>query len=160
MGPVKSIGFFDGASYEHKGGAGFTIRCGLDYLLKFRLACGVATNTKAELLGLWGVLKVAAICVIDSLKVYGDSMVIINWANRQAKLENTLLYHWCNRISFLLNRFLDLSIVRVYRENNDVADSLSKEAPDGEPRVLFWEEWVDGLCAHFGSISSFLSEVC
>lgn len=154
----KVIGVFDGASTIHTGGAGFTIRCGVEYLLKFQLACGSATNTEDELLGLWGVLKVAAICGIDSLIFYGDSLVVINWENKQAKLENTQLYHWCSRIAFLVSHFVDLSINHVYRENNDVADTLSKEALDGDPGVLLWEEWIHGSCAHSGSISSFLSE--
>lgn len=108
-------------------------------------------------MGLWGTLKVASICAIDSVKVFGDSLVIINWANKQANLENTLLHHWCQRTSFMLNNFLDLSILHVYKENNDVADSLSKEVVDGERGALYWEEWVDGICAHFGSLNSFLS---
>lgn len=155
----KVVGFFDGASSENNCGARFTISCGKEYTLKFRLACGPGTNTKAELLGLWGFLKVALLCGMDSLRIFGDSLVIIKWANKLVHLDNVLLHHWCLRISGMLNRFLDLSIEHTYRENNDVADSLSKEALDGDPGILQWEEWVDEQMVLSGSMSSFFSEM-
>lgn len=54
--------------------------------------------------------------------------------------------------------FSDLNIDHVFRENNDVADALSKEALDGEVGYLYWEEWVEGFHTHSGSMK-FLEEV-
>ena len=49
------------------------------------------TNTKVELLALWCLAKFASILRIDTMNVYGDSMVIVNWAKKLGSLPVLLL---------------------------------------------------------------------
>ena len=59
--PVKvfACGFFDGAAAENIGGSGFVIFLSDSHYFSFSLGAGCSTNTRAELLALWAVLKVS-----------------------------------------------------------------------------------------------------
>ena len=54
-----------------------------------------SSNTKAELIGLWGVLFLASKCGIDSLNIYEDSNIIIEWAKGGFNLQVIHLNSWC-----------------------------------------------------------------
>lgn len=77
----SAFGFFDGVATASGCGAGFTIHCGEDLSHRCSLNIGKGTNTKAELLGLWGILKAMFCFGIDSFRVFGDSSGIVNWDN-------------------------------------------------------------------------------
>jgi ribonuclease HI len=47
-------------------------------ITKWYLNCGVGTNTKSELMGLWATLTLASHWVIDNVQILGDSKVIID----------------------------------------------------------------------------------
>lgn len=66
------FGFFDGAVTGLNCGAGFHINYDDDLTYKFHLSCGQGTNSKAELLGLWGILEVAICCGLGSFRIFGD----------------------------------------------------------------------------------------
>lgn len=101
---------------------------------------GQGSNSKAELLRLWGILKVAMMCGLGSFKIYSDSMFIIKWAKGILKMKAIHLKHWSDRVKTMMNWFYDLAIEHIYRELKDVADSLSKLALDEEAGILFGEE--------------------
>jgi hypothetical protein len=48
------------------------------HLFKSHFDVGVGTKTKAELLGLWGLLSIANGCHIQDLMVVGDLRVVID----------------------------------------------------------------------------------
>jgi hypothetical protein len=48
------------------------------HFFKAHFDVGVGTKTKAELLGLWGLLSIANGCHIQDLMVVGDSRVVID----------------------------------------------------------------------------------
>lgn len=52
-------GFFDGAAAGNIGGACFVIYLHADYYTSFSLGCGSSSNTRAELLALWAILRVS-----------------------------------------------------------------------------------------------------
>ena len=130
QGPVLKYpcGFFDGASARGVGGVGFCLYLSKTHSFEFALGTGPGTNTKAELIGLWALLHTAQMMGIPKLKTYGDSLVIINWANGIASLSPPDLYHWCRDIRKLCSCFLELSFSHIYREYNQLADRLSKKA--------------------------------
>lgn len=92
---------------------------------------------------------------IDSFRVFGNSSGILNWDNGTHRLNKSLLNYWCDRITLLKSYFSKLSIDHTFRENNDVADALSKEALDGDVGILHWEEWVERALTLSGSVPFF-----
>ena len=73
------VGYFDGAAQLKMGGAGFMIYISETHYLTFSVGCGPGTNTRAELLALWSVLKVSIMMGVPLHQIFGDSMVIISW---------------------------------------------------------------------------------
>ena len=88
--------FFDGAAAEKIGGAGYVIHLNDNHYFSFSLGCGCSTNTRAELLALWVVLRVSLIMGLPTHLIFGDSMVIISWLNGLSTLDISPLMHWCH----------------------------------------------------------------
>ena len=63
-------------------------------ITKWYLNCGVGTNTKAELMGLWVTLTLAMLWVIDKILILGDSKVIIDWINKKSQLNAVNIEGW------------------------------------------------------------------
>ena len=114
-------GFFVGAATRNIGGVGFVLLLSASHTLGFSLGCGTSTNTREEL------LVVSKHLGIPLLTIFGDSLVIINWANRNASLDSPSLGHWCKDIRSLMYNFSHLTIKHIYHEWNTMVDSLSKQ---------------------------------
>ena len=119
--------FFDGASSKKVGGVSFCLMLNESHHLEFALGAGPCTNTKAELIGLWALLHTAQMMGIPKLRIFGDSLVIINWEKGTASLSPPELYHWCRDTRKLCSCFLELYFCHIYREFNQLADCLSKK---------------------------------
>ena len=91
------------------------------------MGCGHSSNTRAKLLALWALLFFAKEIGILSLHVYGDSSVIINWANDKATLSALDLDGWCDNIVEPKAYFHTLDF-HVFREHNQRAHSVSRKA--------------------------------
>ena len=72
------IGFFYGTAERGICGVGIVLNFNTQHFFKAHFDVGVGTNTKAELLGLWGLLSIANGCHIQDLMVVGDSRVVID----------------------------------------------------------------------------------
>ena len=81
---------------------------------------------------------------IPSLSIYGDTFVIINWENDNVTLFVLDLDGWCEKIKSLKSSFLSLEFQHVYREHNQIADFLSKEALILAIGKLSHSEFFDG----------------
>ena len=157
LGPVIAYpcGLFDGDSAQGAGGAGYVLILSEAHTFKFALGVGPCTNTKAELVGLWALLHIAQMMGIPTLKVYGDSSVIINWAKGTASLSPPELHHWCRDTRKLCSCFLELSFCHIYREYNQHADCLSKKALSLAPGLGNYSEFIEGLLASHDSFELF-----
>ena len=82
-------------------------------------------------------------------------MVIINWENHKASLSSLELTHWCDNIRSLIRGFFWLDIRHVYKEHNQSADSLSKDALALAPGVLHFTEVIDGSTCMIGEFELF-----
>ena len=136
-------GFFDGACNNRIAGAGLCIYLNDSHYLELSLGVGHGTNTKAELLSLWALLHLSHMMGIPLAQVFGDSLVIINWAKGSAALSPPELVHWCRETKKLVSSFPELSFSHIYREHNMMADRLSKKAlslPQGKGCFLEFEE--------------------
>ena len=121
-------GFFDGAATKDKGGAGFVLHFNNSHSIHFSMGCGRCTNTKAEMMALWALLTVSKIMGIPLLSIYGDSLVIISWATSKISLNLPQLKHWGDDDRDHLQKSPELIVKHVYREHNQIADILSKNA--------------------------------
>ena len=95
---IYPCGFFDGAAAGNIEGSGFMIHLSGTHCLYFSLGCGSSTNTRSELLALWALLSMTKHMGIPMLTIFGDSLVIISWANRICSLNLPHLSHWCDDI--------------------------------------------------------------
>lgn len=76
---IQNLGWFDGATQENGtlSGAGGVITVNEDTRYKWTFNCGLGTNTRDELLGVWVTLSLAVRLGLDQLHIFGDSKVII-----------------------------------------------------------------------------------
>lgn len=72
----STVGYFDGAAHGGFCGAGMMIRIQPDITYILGLGIGRGTNTRAELLALWGLLRFAKDIDLHELLVLGDSQVL------------------------------------------------------------------------------------
>ena len=142
---VFPYGYLDGASTKNIGGFGICILLNESHSFEFALGAETCANTKAELIGLWALLHIAQLMGIPSLNILGDSSVIINWAKGTDNLSQPNLSHWCRDTKQLCTSFTHMSFSHIYREHNQLADSLSKTALSLAPGMGFYSELFEGL---------------
>jgi ribonuclease HI len=125
-----TIAFFDGAAQLGGSvcGAGGTFKSHPSRTTNWFINCGAGTNTKAELMGLWATLSLAALWSIDHIHIQGDSRVIIDWISNQSQLHSTHLASWMRKVRDLTLCFTDINFRHVPRSHNCAADALSKRA--------------------------------
>ena len=85
---------------------------------------------------------------IPLLTIYSDSLVIINWENGTASLDTPRLIHWCEDIRSLMLNFSPLTLMHIYHEHNQQADSLSKKALVLGSGCGNFSEFLDGMIDH------------
>ena len=95
---------------------------------KLLLDVGYGTNTKSELLALWGLLFFAILKNLLALQVRGASTVIIDWVLGKHVIHSVELENWLCRVKDIFKHFISLSFQHVYREYNALAHDLSKRA--------------------------------
>jgi ribonuclease HI len=136
--------WFDGAA-ESSGlnsGARGIIKLNGHCSYKWYINCGQGTNNRAELLGVWALLTLASRLSIYSILVQGDSKIIIDWLKEKGRLQVVKLECWKLRIKNLIGLFQPISFTHVYREDNEVADRLSKQALLKDPKKIYYFQCV------------------
>jgi ribonuclease HI len=142
----KAIAWFDGAAQLDGTlcGAGGYILINSHTSYKWTLNCGQGTNTKAELMGAWASLILAQRLNIEVLLLLGDSKVIIDWINGNADLQTAGLECWKDRTIEATRLIKSLSTSHIYREDNCIADFLSKQGLSRPLGFLTFSRWEDG----------------
>lgn len=130
----KASIYFDGACLPHNPGGtatyGFVIKdaggniifCGKG------IATEQGTNNIAEYTGLIEGLKKAKEMGIEQVKIYGDSMLVVNQINGVYEVRSQNIYPLYQTAKKLLSQFSDWKIQWVARKHNKEADRLSTEA--------------------------------
>ena len=138
--------FFDGASQGEPPleGAGEVINVTANRKIMIKYAMGQATNNRAELSALWATMKVAHSNRIQDIRIFGDSKVVIDWENGRNTIRVPYLQHFLTEIHNLKALFRRISFAHIYRELNEEADSLSKQALAYQPRLMEIEEIIEG----------------
>ena len=106
---------------------------------------GIGTNTRFELLAVWGLLLFACTRNILQLQVMGDSMVIVDWALGIHNIHSVDLAHWLSRVKGIFRCFNSVSFQHIYREHNSLAAELSKKAIGLGGGLIFWEDFAKGF---------------
>ena len=75
---VFPYGFFDGATIDKLGGAGFVLSISNVHTFNIKIGCGHNMNSRAELLALWALLHFDLGMGLPTLHIFGDSPVIID----------------------------------------------------------------------------------
>ena len=96
------------------------------------------TNTKVELLALWGLLYLAKKMNILDITILGDSKVIIEWAKYVFSMRTMELQDWARRTKDVISTFQRITFRNIYRELNFEADGLSKLALREEIKNIAW----------------------
>ena len=63
-----------------------------------------------------------------ALQVFGDSLVIINWANGIHRFQISRLLPFLDDVTRIKRLFDNIFVSHIYRERNQLVDKLSKEA--------------------------------
>jgi ribonuclease HI len=121
--------YFDGASQNDGQVCGGGIVLHLSSAHHFNITMGLVqgSNNYAKLMALKLLLIFVGEKGIDSLQVFGDSMVVINWIRKSQVCHNIRLSPLLNEVLTISNSYRVLSFHHVYREQNEAADKLSKE---------------------------------
>jgi ribonuclease HI len=128
-----TLACFDGAAQvTGRCGAGGTFKTHHSRITKWYFSCGVGSNTKAELMGLWTTLFLASSWSIKFLIVLGDSRVVIDWINQKSNLRSVHIEGWKLKTQALSKHFTDIRFHHFSRSFNNEADALSKKALNAE----------------------------
>ncbi|XP_017239647.2 uncharacterized protein LOC108212431 [Daucus carota subsp. sativus] len=133
----------DGSSTTERSGAGlilkspsgFTIRTAISF--KF-----TATNNQAEYEALLAGLKLAKTLGIQSLKIYGDSQIVVRQTRKEYLAKDPVLTKYQTLVQSYLATIPHHQILQVNREENTEADILSKlvqNSSDLDSSVYFEE---------------------
>jgi len=143
-------GYFDGASQENHmrcGGGGILYKND-SHFFKFSAGLGGGSNNYAELMTLRLLLLYALEQGCLSLQVFGDSLLVIEWAKEIQKCNVTRLFPILEEVLLLKQQFFKIYFTHVYRERNRVADGLSKEGTQ-----LTYGTWKIQIIAPTGAFS-------
>jgi ribonuclease HI len=105
---------------------------------------GNGTKNKGEFQALLELLKCVVRWNFHDLQVFRDSKLTVAWRNGDIHLTNLDLMMIGQNLKSWTRTFQSLLVTHVYKENNVVADSLSKEALSMPEYKLFMKEHVDG----------------
>ena len=87
------IGFLDGAVMKGVCGARMVLKLGRDSVFKCWKKMGKCTNTRDQLVELWGLVYCEKAWGLPSLEILGYFQVIINWATGLAQANFIVLQH-------------------------------------------------------------------
>ena len=152
---VFPCGFFDEDAAKNIGGSGFVIFLSDSHYFSFSLGAGCNTNTRAELLAMWAVLRVSLMMGLPMHLIYGESMVIISWINRLAALDVPTLMHWCNDTRIMLQMAPPVIFKHIFREHNSLADGFSKQALKLDMGYGTFSKILDGMVINHGQFVLF-----
>eukprot|EP00253_Pinus_taeda_P015021 PITA_15021 len=126
--PHMPWAYFDEASQNNTAGAGLVIHLDEGHYLLASVGIGTGSNNFAELTALKLLLCWLIHRHIFTIQIFGDSLNVINWVNGNSRCQNYLLRPLLDEIMVLKQSFNGFFLEHIYRNRNEDADKLSKEA--------------------------------
>ena len=109
------------------------------------------TNNLAEFTTVWSLLIWACHRQIKELRIFGDSLLVIEWLQGKSAIKAFHLAYRCSKILALTKLFDQVQFEHIHREFNMEADYLSKKGLGCTEGSIQIEEIKDGI--HRGSSS-------
>lgn len=128
--------YFDGAENPQGCGGGAILYINDHHHYQIRMGLGPGSNNFAELQSLRLLLLFAREKHCNSIQIFGDSLLVINWFNNLALCHTHTLTALLREVHHLKLLFDSISVAHIYRSRNQVVDKLSKEASE-----LIWDTW-------------------
>ncbi|XP_057757888.1 uncharacterized protein LOC130976943 [Arachis stenosperma] len=145
--------FVDGASNPQGSGAGILLESPEGIILEHSLRFSFkASNNQAEYEALIAGLKLAIDLQIASLKVYCDSLLVVQQVNQVFQTKDQILSKYLDIIQNLKNSFSKIEIHHIPREQNNRADILSKLATTQAHTATLLQSTLDKSSIHALSI--------
>lgn len=110
-------------------------------LFKISKYTGIGTNNESEYIS----IIYALVELIDrklhkgKVIVKGDSQLIISQSNNDFRARTFNMYKYRNKVQDLMERFDDLTLVHIPREQNSLADKLAKESTKGKRNIDYYK---------------------
>ena len=120
-------GYFDGsiAGVPHICGAGGVLYLSDEHYFTFSIGLGLGTNNYAKLLALKLLFTLALKQGVQTLQIFGDSQLVINWVSGKFRINNILLTQVLQEVIRISNFLVKVDYKHIYRESNSKADSLA-----------------------------------
>ena len=120
--------YVDGAADLHSktSGIGGVFYCDGEEVETFAEFLGDATNNEAEYSALIRGLQIALEMNTSSIKIFADSQLVVRQINGEYKVKHKNMIPLHAKASKLLNEFNSWEMKHIPREQNTVADKLSK----------------------------------
>ncbi|XP_072061951.1 uncharacterized protein [Arachis hypogaea] len=126
--------YVDGASNEGGGGAGIVLRDNNELIteqsIKYMFPI---SNNQSEYEALLASLHLAKECGIQSIKVYCDSLLVVQQVNDLIQVREPSLEQYHAQVKQLITQFQNFQITHINRNENHRADILSKLATSRKP---------------------------
>jgi ribonuclease HI len=132
-------------------GIGGIIKCIESLAYRWYFNCGDGSNTKVELLGAWATLTIENLLDIQYIQILGDSKVTIDWLNHKGNLQAINIEGWKLKILELVASFQGICFQHIFKESNEEADQLSKQAlsvKKGRSSYFTWDGETGGTSFH------------
>ncbi|XP_015961768.1 uncharacterized protein LOC107485744 [Arachis duranensis] len=141
--------FVDGASNPQGSGAGILLESPEGIILEHSLRFSFkASNNQAEYEALVAGLRLAIDLHIASLKVYCDSLLVVQQVNQVFQTKDQLLLRYLELVQQLVKGFQKIEIRHVPRDQNHRADILSKLATTQSQTATLLQSTLDKPSIH------------
>ncbi|XP_015945427.1 uncharacterized protein LOC107470543 [Arachis duranensis] len=151
--------FVDGASNPQGSGAGVLLESPEGIILEHSLRFSFkASNNQAEYEALVAGLRLAIDLHITTLKVYCDSLLIVQQVNQVFQTKDQLLLKYLELVQQLANGFRKIEICHIPREQNHRADILSKLATTQSHTATLLQSTLDKPSIHVMSTLNVFNE--
>eukprot|EP00253_Pinus_taeda_P020940 PITA_20940 len=140
----KPWAFFDGSAQEVGCGGGAILYLNDTHCYKIQINLGRGTNNFAELCTAKHIIHFAIQKHCSHLQLFGDSKIVCNWLNDASHCHAFSLRHILDEAKRLTASFESFVCQHIYREQNTIADQLSKEAAHRQGDNWLIQEEIDG----------------
>ncbi|XP_042484775.1 uncharacterized protein LOC122065051 [Macadamia integrifolia] len=125
----KWVLFVDGSSTTARSGAGLVLKSPEEFTIHYALRFAFpTTNNEAEYEALIAGIKLAKAVMTDDLVAHSDSQLIVNQVNGQYEAKEERMAMYLKEVRRLVSSFGTFAMVQIPRQENALADALSKIA--------------------------------
>jgi len=140
----KPWAFFDGSAQDVGCFGGAILYLNDTHCYKIQINLGRGTNNFAELSTAKHIIHFAIQKHCSHLQLFGDSKIVCNWLNDASHCHAFTLRHILDEAKRLTASFESFRCQHIFREQNTIADQLSKEAAHRQGDHWLIQEEIDG----------------